>query len=320
MPHSAHTRISPKVSLQASEWQVLINSGKATSQQQQAFEQWLAQSAEHRRAWRETQTAWQGLGQLSAADLQELKAFVLPPRAARLPFFRHLPYAFGALLLMLSVLIYRQPFWYADFYTAAGETIQITLSDSSALELDSGSAISVKYTGRLRRIVLHRGEAFFNVAADAARPFEVAVGEVEVRALGTAFDISREGQDMQVTVFEHAVRVTAGGERVEQLPSGNTISFKDHHLGKAMPQNLQNIDSWRRHRLIFEDRPLEEVVAALNRYRSWPIMLLGERVKSLSVTGLFDTQDPDSALQAIEETLNIKIRRLPGGLVLLTAA
>jgi transmembrane sensor len=308
-------------SLQASEWFVLLNSGKATARQRQAFGQWLAQSPIHRAAWQQTQSVWEGLGQLSPADLNDLKTtsfLTTTPVAPR--YFTAQRVAYGAMALMLIAFFYQQPFWYADYYTGTGESNRIVLADGSAVELDTDSAISVSYNGNHRRLVLHHGEAFFTVAADAARPFEVLAGTVEVQALGTAFDVSREGDDMQATVFEHAVRVSAGGQRVDRLTTGNSISFKGHHLGNITPQNLSAIGSWRQHRLVFEDRKLVDVVKALNRYRKAPIIILGSQAKNLPVTGLFDTQDTDTALQTIEETLAVTIRRLPGGLVLLSAS
>lgn len=300
---------------------MLVNSGKLTTQQRQAFEQWLAQSPVHRAAWQQTQSVWEGLGQLNPADLNDLKVSASPAgRPASLRHFTTPRFAFGVMALLLAAFIYQQPFWYADYFTGTGESNRIVLADGTAVELDTDSAISVSYSGHHRRLVLHHGEAFFTVAADAARPFEVLAGTVEVQALGTAFDVSRDGDDMQATVFEHAVRVSAGVERVDRLTSGNSISFKGHHLGNITPQNLSAIGSWRQHQLVFEDRKLVDVVKALNRYRKAPIIILGSQAKNLSVTGLFDTQDIDTALQTIEETLAVTIRRLPGGLVLLSAS
>src|SRR4051812_35258299 len=65
------------------------------------------------------------------------------------------------------------------------------LPDSSIVELKEGSEISVAYTAKARRVALGRGEAHFSVMKDATRPFIVAVGSVEVRAVGTSFSVQR---------------------------------------------------------------------------------------------------------------------------------
>lgn len=323
MSPSPDSKSSQNASLEASEWFVIINSGKVTRSQRQAFEQWLAQSPLHRQCWQQTQMTWQGMNHFSATDIQDLKSAVLQPigaasRPKRLARIQR--YAFGAAALVLVAVISQRPVWYADYYTNVGESKQITLSDGSVLELDTDTAISVDYTDGRRRIILHQGEAYFTVAADTKRPFDVITGETDVQALGTEFDVSRAGDDMQVTVFEHSVRVSAADQSIDKLASGQCATFKNHQLGQTRPQNLSAINGWRQHRLTFEDQRLDEVIAVLNRYRHVPIVLLGDQIKGLSVTGLFDTQDTESALQAIEETLAVKIQRLPAGLVVISAA
>ena len=298
---------------QASEWFVLMNSGKATEQQRQAFVHWLAQSPLHQKAWIQTQTLWQTFGQLDASD------FPLPKAAVKPAFFRPMRSAVVGLAIILVAVLYQQPFWYADFYTATGEAKTITLSDGSTVELATDSAISVYYSFNKRRLRLHHGEAFFTVAADTARPFDVLVGDTETRALGTAFDVKEEGGHVQVTVYEHSVRVSARGQAIDKLLTGKTVRYQNQQFSVVTTANLAIGDSWRRHHLVFEDQPLADVVKALNRYRRLPIVIFDGSLKNLAVTGLFETDNTDTALQTIEETLAVKVRRLPGGLVVLSA-
>lgn len=217
------------------------------------------------------------------------------------------------------VTLAKLPYWTADYTADTGTTRLVTLTDGSTVELDSGSAISVDYTNARRAVTLHQGEAYFTVAANPARPFDVLTGDVEIRALGTTFDVDKGDETIHVAVTEHAVRVKSGQQTLDKLASGNAISVTGQRLGRVTPQLLSNTASWRRHQLIFADRPLAEVITALNRYRTLPVLMLGSQIKNLAVTGLFDTQDTDTALQTIGETLAVKIHRLPGGLVLMTA-
>ncbi|WP_051102334.1 FecR family protein [Methylovulum miyakonense] len=303
---------SQNASQQASEWFVLMNSGQASAQQRQEFIQWLAQSPSHQKAWLQTQNLWQSFEQLDAAD------FPLPKAAIKAHFFSPVRYAFAVSALLLVAVLYRQPFWYADFYTATGEAKTITLSDGSHVELATDSAVSIDYSKSHRRLILHHGEAFFTVAADAARPFDVIAGDTETRALGTAFDVNRDGDDVQVTVYEHSVRVSAGGQGIDKLLTSKTVRYQNQQFSAVTTANLAIADSWRRHHLVFEDQPLADVVKALNRYRRLPIVIFDGSLKNLAVTGLFETDNTDTALQTIEETLAVKVRRLPGGLVVLS--
>ena len=74
--------------------------------------------------------------------------------------------------------------------TATGESRTVTLADGSQVNLSGGSAIGVDITSEERRVRLLSGEAFFDVAHDAARPFTVEAGEARIVVLGTAFDVA----------------------------------------------------------------------------------------------------------------------------------
>ncbi|WZB75485.1 FecR domain-containing protein [Achromobacter insuavis] len=65
----------------------------------------------------------------------------------------------------------------ADYRTGIGERRRIVLADGSALELGSDTALSVHFDSRQRQLTLHRGQAYFQVAADAARRFSVRAGQ-----------------------------------------------------------------------------------------------------------------------------------------------
>ncbi len=69
--------------------------------------------------------------------------------------------------------------------------------------------------------------------------------------------------------------------------------------------------AWQRGKLIFNRRPLENVVAELQRYRTGRIVILGDRLKTLEVTGVFDLDDTDRILRTIEETTKARVVQMP---------
>ncbi|MGP4920706.1 FecR domain-containing protein [Pseudomonas helleri] len=75
--------------------------------------------------------------------------------------------------------------------------------------------------------------------------------------------------------------------------------------------------AWRRGKLIFEDRPLQQVVADVNRYRSGTIRILDAKLMDLRVSGIFNIAEPDAVLTTITETLPVRAVRLTDYLVLL---
>jgi len=82
-----------------------------------------------------------------------------------------------------------------------------TLEDGSVVELNHGAEIATHFTPTERRVTLLRGEVTFQVAKESKKPFIVAVGDVQMRALGTRFNVRCDTQEVQVTVLEGKVRV-----------------------------------------------------------------------------------------------------------------
>lgn len=209
-----------------------------------------------------------------------------------------------------------------DYATKSGEVRIVALPDGSSVELNTDSAIAVEMIPERRRILLLRGEAFFKVAPDATRPFEVLAANVRARALGTAFNIRKEGVTATVSVQEHVVRVTSDdngtsrdvgeGEQVRVTPDG-TIAPTEHY-------NESHLLAWRRNRLVVENRPLPEVINELNRYRSGYIIAVDPMLSSLAVTASFDITRPDEALLLLQTILPIRIYSLTTRLVFLTRA
>lgn len=226
------------------------------------------------------------------------------------PARRRLGFALAAsLFLALSLWVQSDPAFYADHYTRVGEQRNLTLSDGSTVQLNTDTAVSLDFASEARRLVLHRGEAYFQVAADARRPFEVATAFGSVRALGTAFSVRTGDGSAEVTVYEHSVSVTAqNGTTLSRLGQGRQVRFTETSLGLPQPADLHRQGAWRRRQLVFEDRPLAEVVRELNRYRPGRITILDADAAGQRVTGNIDVHTPDLALQSLIESLPVASR------------
>ncbi|QPK65110.1 FecR domain-containing protein [Methylomonas sp. LL1] len=207
----------------------------------------------------------------------------------------------------------------SDYHTETGEIREIRLADGSQLLLNTNSAVSVNFDDSTRRITLHHGQVRFTVAKDASRPFEVAVDDLTVRALGTVFEVYNLSPDESgVIVQEHAV--SARIDKAEQFPP----QFRDvkveqghrlrHRVGTALqqpePVGLEQTSAWQDHRLVVNDRPLGELVTELNRYRSGRIFVAGNDLQQLRVSGVFSLDHPDSTLGTVQQVLGLKQTRL----------
>lgn len=207
--------------------------------------------------------------------------------------------------------------WRADHYAPVGETRFVTLADGSHVHLGARSAIAVRYDGARRNIALLQGEAWFEVAPDPDRPFVVEAAQGSVTARGTAFDVTLEGAGARVAVTEHSVRISSGGAETVVSEGEEAVYDHDAPASTPTPIRLSRATAWRRGKLVFEDRPLSEALAALSRYRRGYVYCLDRSICAQRVTGVFSSDDPAQALREIEAYLGLRALRLTDYLVLL---
>ncbi len=302
----------------AQQWFVLLQDEDATPDDRQRFAAWLAADPAHARAWAETEQLWTRMDAAVPA-LRARDAWRASHKpAAQISRRGWLKQAAAAALVLgggVGVAVSADLF--ADHRTRVGERRSLKLDDGSTVELDAESALSVAFSPGQRRIQLHRGRAFFQVAADPSRPFIVAANNGEIHALGTAFSVKIAPPDVvQVAVSEHAVAVSFGGDTM-RLDAGRALAYGTGGIGQAAATDIASQLGWRQDRLFFQEAPLREVVADLDRYRSGRILILDDDLAELPVTGFFHAGQTEAALQTIEATLPVRLTRLTDRLVVI---
>jgi transmembrane sensor len=294
----------------AIDWLVRLKSGHATVDDHAAFAAWREQSREHELAAREAETVWHGVG--VAGD----RARTLERKERRAKVTRRAVLG-GGTLAAVGFVVMRSgvigPRLFADHVTEVGEQRTVGLTDGSSVFLNANSAFSIKFSAHERRLSLLEGQAAFTVAHDTARPFIVEAGDGQTRAVGTVFDVDIRAAEVVVTVVEGVVAIST-----DQAPDPVFVQVDQrvHYLphGRPSAPEAANADietAWRRGKLIFNRRPLADVVADIERYRRGRIALVGDRLRSLEVTGVFDLNDPEAILRTIEDTLPVRMTRLP---------
>lgn len=303
---------------EALEWLARLQDAEATAAERAAFEAWLARGPDRLTAWQRALQVWSRAGELEAALRGRRPAgtgaAIAPSRRVWLK-----AAAAAAVAAAAGAHLLAEPATFADHATRIGERRSIALPDGSTVELGSTSALSLDFGPKARRVRLHRGEAYFAVTADPARPFLVEAAAGRIRALGTAFDVKLGGESASVAVVEHAVEVSLDGEGV-RLNAGEQVRYGNGRLGRIRPADLAQVRAWQRDRLIFQDAPLGAVVADLERWRRGRIVITDDRLEALSVTAVFDVHEIDAALQTIADSLPVRVLRLTDLLVLLTPA
>lgn len=109
----------------------------------------------------------------------------------------------------------RNAAYVASVATELGELRKVALPDGSSVHLNTDSAVEIRFSSTERRLRLTRGEAHFTVAKNRARPFTVSAGGVDVRAVGTVFNVRLRSAAVEVLVTEGKVMV---GDEPSQRP------------------------------------------------------------------------------------------------------
>lgn len=299
----------------AIQWWVRIDRGDLSPSDLSAFRAWLASDPRNEVAFEEACDFWGSWQNLPRPAVQAYLSSRKPARR------RQRVGAAAALVAAVVALLFSFDefwiLWRADFRTGVGEFKIVTLPDGSHAHLNALTALALDYSGDKRRLILLGGEAWFDVEKDPSRPFIVEAAGGTVTARGTAFDIATNKARTEVTVTEHSVEVAAEGSGVI-VESGRQTAY-----GPKLPAlppyeaDAERVTSWRRGKLIFKDKPLDDVIAALGRYYHGLILVAGSEVRDRRVTGVFRVDQPLEAIRAIEAYLGVKSMHLSDYLILI---
>lgn len=205
-----------------------------------------------------------------------------------------------------------------SFDTVAGEQRVIALEDGSRLNLNSQTAINVRYSATARHLVLKSGEAVFSVAKDKTRPFTVAASGVIVTATGTRFDVALQDKRTTVTLIEGRVSVRAPDGSTTWLSAGEQLRWPSDGAG-VQRVKTQNVTAWTQGRIVFDNTALADAIAEINRYGGTAVVLDSPRLGSRRLSGSFQVGDAESFAAAVTAFLPLQTRLDDQGRIHLTA-
>ncbi len=288
------------------------------------FERWLAADPRHRPAYAETRRLWDRLAVPVEALLRDQARAVpkRPPRWRRPAMSRLAGLAAGLVLLAIAGLAFQDDIvsgLLSDYATAAGQQSPLDLADGSHLRLNTDTAVAVDLNPDRRRVRMFKGQAWFDVAMDAGRPFVVETAMGTVGVVGTRFDIRVDDDVAVVSLFEGQIALTPASAPATPvtLSPGEQARLTTRGVARPVRFDRTQVTAWQRGQLVFYDTPLADVAAELNRYRNGHIVVVDGDLDGLKISGVFRTDDPDAALTVIADTLPVRVTRLTDYLVLL---
>ncbi|MSU48370.1 MAG: DUF4880 domain-containing protein [Opitutus sp.] len=304
-PHHEKSESSDAIAAAAAHWVLRRDRGLSAAEQDE-FSQWLAADprhgatlAEHRWGWDELDRLTGLQTSLGAVPDPDLFAPRAKARARRWWWFAtttSLAAAAAVALLIATrspqVGSENAPPPAAVSTALAAPCERLTLEDGSVVELNRGASVEVAFSAMERRVRLVRGEASFTVAKNLVRPFVVNAGGVDVRAVGTVFNVRLAGVAVEIVVSEGRVKLenwsgdalvagtsaaNATGASHPQLAAEVLLSVGESAVVSLVPSapaprvtplaetELAARLAWQPRLLDFTGAPLTEIVAEFNR-------------------------------------------------------
>ena len=330
---------------EAGAWIIKLDSDSELSPEQRlAFKAWMGRSLAHREAVKSMAQFWGKMNVLTELGMLQRVSEQKQPAGERRGGFGLGAFpkmlAATAFSLLMVVGIVSVPFndhgqtANGLYATAIGQQKTIRLADGSALQLNTNSQIRLDYSGNYRDIHLLQGEAHFIVAKDKHRPFRVSAGNGLVQAIGTAFTVYLNNNDVEVTMTEGVVVLQSRQAKPANKVQADTL----HDLGRlevgqsaviedvrgeagvvesvqaifkdVSPQELERKLSWRKGYIVFKGAPLAQVVKEVERYSQLSIELTDPSMAPIKIGGQFRVGEVERLLESLEENFGLQVKRL----------
>lgn len=280
--------------------------------QQAQLDAWLAENPRHEGALLRARAALSLIGSTLVPD--ETSSFASLP--ARLNRRWVLAGVGGAMAAAIAGLVGWPRLMGEHVQTARGEIRRLPLADGSIATIDTGSDMRVVLASDSRRIALRQGQAWFQVAKDRKRPFIVDAGIAQVRAVGTAFSVSRTGDIVNVAVTEGTVAVwpSDADGTMNILQAGQYAIFNGADAAPSTgtaPAAIARALAWREGEISLQDEPLSNAVAQFNRYNHQQLVIVDPDLGREHLVGLFKIDNPTDFARTLEASFGVSVRVTP---------
>lgn len=293
---------------EAADWLLRLDSDTRTDADVEAWLRWCHADERNIAAYEALQRDWR--------DLDMLKQPLVDKPARR--FKAAWALAAGLAALALTFFVGHGLSHPPAVVAAAVSNRAATLPDGSKMILGAQSQVNLDFSGATRKLDLSSGEAYFKVKHDRLRPFVVRAGEVSVTAVGTAFDVRRQDDDIIVTVEEGVVDV-AGEQETLRASAGYQVRYsKRYRTASIATVNPAVALAWRGGELAYIREPLGSVIEDMNRYSTQQIVIADPDVAALLFTGTAFAASIEDWVAGIEAAYPVTVRRSADGEIVLS--
>lgn len=295
---------------EAGQWFAVMRRGATTLEERKAFDRWRA-DAGNQRALDAMHELW---GELAVLKTREVAPAIrsAPSRRAVMSVAAAATAAVligGAGSLVLSRLAG------TEVLTGIGEQQTRDLPDGSVMAVNVDSRVNYAFNDR-RLVRMDEGEAAFYVRKDPTRPFIVSAGAYDVRAVGTAFNVRRRGDAMEVSVSEGVVAIIArsDGRELMRLRAGEMSVLPSNPTrapAAVVAVPIETVAQWRMRVIEYDDVPVQALIAELNRFYGRPLRVKEAELADRRITVRLRVEDRDRTLQTVAGLLGARIEPGP---------
>jgi transmembrane sensor len=307
-----------------------VLAGEATSSEVHELVAWRALSAENELYYTKSEQIW---SKIEAADLQGLPNVDTEAALAKVKqqinqatqtglgiSYRRFIYGMvGAILCLLAAFWLFKPKEQAPKQIFASNTIKTdTLMDGTMVTLNAGSGLFIDSKfGKTERRVRLQGEAFFQVAPDNQKPYIVQTPDLEVRVVGTAFNIRyhAERRETSVEVFEGKVMVTNAGLS-RYLEKGQTLRFNAKEQTYIDGTTSENTIAYKTGRFTFDNTPLVTALSDIGNGYHVEFILQNADLRNCPLTARLERQSLEGLIDVLTETYGFTAQRAGNQIIL----
>lgn len=193
--------------------------------------------------------------------------------------------------------------------TAPDAQRTLALEDGSVVRMNGDTQLRIDYTADQRTVHLFSGEAIFDVARQAHRPFIVQTPTASVRALGTQFNVYQR-QSTVVSVIEGRVQLTlAHASGTARLEAGEQAEIAQGEIVRPAKPDVAQAIAWRNSQPYFDNASLEDIVSEYNHSSAVKIILEDVPRGAYHFSGTFNVEEPDSLADILEAQTGLKVER-----------
>jgi len=292
----------------AAAWLARQDRGEWSPADQAALDAWIQEDMAHRVAYLRLQSVWSRADRLAALrgsdlGLRHTRAVIGRMAAAVAAVSLALGASYGAVKLAQPGRIYS---------TDVGGHATVPLKDGTRVELNTDTKLRTSISDDHRTVWLDRGEAYFEVAHDASRPFVIYAGSRRITVLGTKFLVHREGEGVEVAVIEGRVRVDPVRQEHAKpaVLTRGEVAIAKGEATLLPPPSIQKVEtelSWRDGMLVFDRSTLADAVAEFNRYNRRKLVVEGDAAAKVRIGGSFEAENIDAFARLLEQAFGLSV-------------